>query len=64
MSVVVVDPDTFVHVSSVFPLSQPDQFAILHAVRGVEFVGLLIDPGASKGLIGMDTVKDLSLIHI
>ena len=32
---------------------------IFTCVQGTKFYGLLIDPGASKGLIGMDTVRDI-----
>jgi hypothetical protein len=53
------DPKTSVPVHSVFPLSDESTFEVLHSVRGEEIIGLLIDPGASKGLIGMDTVGDI-----
>ena len=53
------DPETKLSVNSVFPLSEECTYEILHSVRGSEMIGLLIDPGASKGLIGMDTVGDI-----
>ena len=32
---------------------------ILHTVNGQEYCGLLLDPGASKGVLGSDTLNDI-----
>jgi hypothetical protein len=34
-------------------------FKNFHIVKGTEHYGILIDPGAAKGLIGIDTLKDI-----
>ena len=32
---------------------------IFTSVKGVSYYGLIVDPGASKGLIGEDTLNDI-----
>ena len=44
-------------VSTVLAAIMEDQ--ILHTVQGLEYCGLLLDPGASKVILGSDTLNDI-----
>ena len=44
-------------VSAVLAAIMEDQ--ILHTVQGLEYCGLLLDPGASKAILGSDTLNDI-----
>ena len=47
-----------VNVAGVFPSSQA-MFMNFTVVRGKQCYGLIIDPGAARGLIGSDTLRDI-----
>ena len=49
------DSKTGVTVSAVYPSLADSQ--ILHMVGGKEYFGLLLDPGASRGIMGTDTLQ-------
>ena len=51
------DPITSNTVSAVLAAIMEDQ--ILHTVQGLEYCGLLLDPGASKAILGSDTLNDI-----
>ena len=36
----------------------------MHAVRGKEMAGLIVDPGAAAGIMGTDTMKDFVKQHL
>ena len=46
-------------IANCFPMSSNNFHRIFHTIKGVHKSGLLVDPGASRGLIGSDTLKDI-----
>ena len=48
-------PVAEINVVNIFPCAS-EKFQILHTIKGEEWIGILLDPGAAKGLIGSDTV--------
>ena len=49
------DDKTGVTVSAVYPTVA--DFQIMHMIGGKEYYGLLLDPGASRGILGTDTLQ-------